>query len=277
MRLHRHAVLVRLDAVSSPFDPTRPTNSPSSASWRLHAGRLEIRRSQVWTGPILALAVLGIAMTSPLIAVGGPAGTLVARVVIHRMQHRRDARRRDRQVIDLVDRLGQQVRAGVSLAAAIERVLVAPSANSTEHVGEMQSVFVARFVSTRRALASGESMPVALARVDTADLASLDLLVAALVVLLRNGGPVAVALDRIGETLRAGIGARDEAAAQSGQAVASAGLLSVLPFAFAGVVALVEPNIADFYLSTWAGAGCLLAAGAASTVSWFWIDWAVHR
>ncbi len=277
MRLRRHTVLLRLDAVSSPLDSSRRVTTPSNTRWQLHAGRREARPSPVWSVAILVLAVLGIALGSPLIAIGGPAGTLVVRVVIGQTRHRRDARRQDRQVIDLVDRLGQQVRAGVSLAAAIERALVALPANSNEHSDERSAAFMGRFDSTRRALISGESMPVALSRVDAAGLASLDLLMAALVVLLKNGGPVAVALDRIGETLRAGVGARDEAAAQSGQAVASAGLLSVLPFAFAGVVALVEPSVADFYLSTWVGAGCLLAAGASSTVSWFWIDWAVHR
>ncbi len=70
----------------------------------------------------------------------------------------------------------------------------------------------------------------ALRRCRAPERSSLALLMTGLAVLLEHGGPAAVAVERLGDTIRSGIGARAEARAQAGQVLASATLLAVLPF-----------------------------------------------
>ncbi len=169
-------------------------------------------------------------------------------------------------MIDFVDRLTQHVRGGSSLAAAVEHELT-----------EVDTSLAPMVHPVRAAMSAGEGLGRALERVDSDQSTSLDLLGSSLRLLLDHGGPVAVSLDRVGETLRAGVVARDEAAAQAGQATASALLLAVLPMVFAVFVAVVEPAARTFYLTTWTGAGCVAGAGALSFAGWSWIDRLVHR
>ncbi len=115
-------------------------------------------------------------------------------------------------------------------------------------------------------------MSVALRRCPTPDRSGLGLLLTGLAVLLERGGPAAVAVERLADTLRVAIGARDEARAQASQALASATLLALLPFLFAVLVALADPDAARLYLHTWTGAFCGAAATVATAGSWWWID-----
>lgn len=221
---------------------------------------------------VVVLAIVGVLGGSPAVLVGGPSSIWVVHRVRDRRRHQRDRRRSDRSVIDLVDHLAQQLRGGRSLASAIELTI-----NTTDAISVSHPTLDVRLRPVRQALASGERLGRALERADVDGLVALELLLASVRLLLENGGPAAVSLDRVGETLRLGVAARDEAASQAGQATASALLLAALPLVFAVLIALAEPAVAELYLTSWTGAACIVSAGALSYWSWWWIDRVVHR
>lgn len=220
------------------------------------------------TGSLLAIfsCVSGLLLGSPVVMVLGPLVAWFVPMIVRRHRTRVVRDRSERLVIDVCEGIAQQLRAGNSLAASVTAAIESAPVPLDQ-----------RFEPVRRAMQAGAPPARALGRADTERLESLGLLATALAVLLDNGGPVVVAIDRIGETVRSGVEARAEAQAQTGQATASALLLAALPLPFAVVVGLIEPAAASLYLTSWTGALCLGFAAALSAAGWLWIDQAVHR
>ncbi len=250
---HRSAVRERFECASRDALTSNPANRMSH-------------------GPTIStlLAVLaatsGAVVGSPMLVVVVPLVVVVLERVGRRHRLHVARRRADRAVIDVADLIGLQLRGGASLAASVEVAL-----------GDIALELVHHVEPVRRARRSGEGLPAALGRAEADGLVSLELPMASLRLLLMNGRPAAVSVDRVADTLRAGVGSRDEAAASAGQATASAALLAALPMVFATIVAAAEPSVAVFYATTWTGAACLACAVLLSSLSWWWIDWAVHR
>ncbi len=232
---------------------TRPAVDPSDRAARRVAPIAVVVASAGWIG------------SSPVLLVVGPSLVIGAAATHRRRRRRADAHRVDLAVIEFVDRIGQGMRGGGSLAGsvldALDTMPDSPLRQRTE--------------PTRRALQAGETLRVSLSRAERGDQPSLELVVTALTVLLVMGGPAASALDRLSDTLRLAVGARDEARAQAGQASASAALLAALPVAFGAVVALAEPAAADFYARSWLGAACVGVAAALAASGWWWMEWVI--
>jgi tight adherence protein B len=85
-----------------------------------------------------------------------------------------------------------------------------------------------------------------------------------------SGAPLADVLDRLDTHLRAGERARATAEAQAAGALASAGLLAVMPVAGVGLGALVGISPTHVLLHTPIGAACLCAAVALQLVGLAW-------
>ncbi|MEZ5229114.1 MAG: type II secretion system F family protein [Acidimicrobiales bacterium] len=241
---------------------------------RAPAGRArhQSHRVDAWTAASISSVVAGMGLGSPLLVVVLPPALFAMRQARTQRAMRRNQRLLDRSVIEVIDRLAQQLRSGRSLAAAVSSLLA-----DIDHGADAGHGLGARLDACRRAHAAGANLGAALRRADVVGLPSLALLATSLRLMLANGGPVALSLDRVGETLRAGVAARDDAAAHAGQATASADLLTLLPVVFTAVVAAIEPAAAQLYLRSWTGAGCLAVAGLLSAASWWWIDRAVQR
>lgn len=253
-----------------------PQTTPNTFVPRAH--RRHVRRRLIDTGRpgvdtrpallvlVVAIVALGWIVSSPLLAVVGPPGFALAQAVRRRRQRRRETRAAELAVVALADQLAVRLRGGQSLAGAIRDALA--DAVETDLAGAVTGVV--------DALAAGEGLATALGRADTA-VPSLGLLVAALTVLVEQGGPAALALERFGDTLRAGVEGRAEARVQASQATASAALLAALPVVFGGGVAIAEPTAAAFYAHTWTGAACVATSSMLTLAGWHWIEWLTPR
>ncbi len=260
MMAQRSRVRRRLDGAGD-----APLPFESTSGDRFGAGQTAADRRPTWLLLVLFFVVVGVFVSSPVTSTAGPLGVVATKHIVERRRRRLSRCNDDRLVVALADHIAQQLRGGSSLAASVGQALSGPD-----------TAFPGRLGATRRAIQSGERLTSALRRVDADGLVSLGLLVTALRVLIANGGPAAVSIERVSEALRAGASARAELAAQSGQATASAVLLAALPFLFAVVVAMIEPAAATLYLSTWIGAACVCGAGLLSAAGWWWIDRAVN-
>lgn len=102
-------------------------------------------------------------------------------------------------------------------------------------------------------------------------LPGVHLVVAALALGFHTGGPQARSLDAVAFTLRDREAVRREAVALSSQARASAAVMVVMPVAFAGVAAAVDPRVAQVILTTPLGLACLAGGLLLDTVAALWM------
>jgi tight adherence protein B len=90
------------------------------------------------------------------------------------------------------------------------------------------------------------------------------------------GGPAAAPLDRTAATLHARAVERDERRTASAQARLSARVLTTLPIATLGVMALVEPSTRTA-VATPAGVTCLTAGATFNLAGWWWMRHVIAR
>ncbi len=232
----------------------------------------------MWRWPVDAMAVmpwlalpmfvvLGLWSSSPLAAVVGP---LLA--VIAAAEHRRRvgvdaARRLGRQYPVVVDRLVQRLQSGHSLHTVVAELDADPAEIST---------LLAPAARSLRAGTTLEEAVDVLAH-DRRNDRRLELLAATLGTLARNGGPAVPALQRLRFTLIGFVQAEDEAAAQAGQALASAALLTLAPGLFSVMVAAVDSDARRLYTREPIGAACVAAAVVLSYGGWRWMLRAVGQ
>jgi tight adherence protein B len=176
-------------------------------------------------------------------------------------RHRR-RRQRDAQLPDALDRLAAALRAGQAPGPA----LVAVAAEVPDPLGtELQSI--------ARRLTGGVSLADALDAWATRPTASDDVRLAAATITLGAGagGAVARAVDGVAATLRERGELAAEVRALATQARSSAAVLAVAPIGFSALVAMVEPAIVAFLLTTPVGLGCLAVGGALQAFGAAWM------
>ena len=210
----------------------------------------------------MALGAIGWGFGSPAVMVCGPLlGLLFARE--HRVRTRRRA---DRALLDglvaEIDRWSLSIRSGAGLVAAI----TGPPA-SDGAVGRASSALEPLLDRLRRRRPLVEAGAELLA----SPCPPVRLVAATVVALARSGGPVAPALMRLRHTLSAAAHDQRQRVAASAHATASAAMLGVVPVLFAVVAALLDRDLATFYLRAWGGAVCLAVAVGAGAVGWWWI------
>ncbi len=163
----------------------------------------------------------------------------------------------------LIDVMGQQVRSGASLHGAVMSAIEDPSVVALE--GELTVV--------ASAVNGGQSLESALFELgDRTDLVELSLLATSVGVLVAHGGPVAPAIERLGELVRSIEVARLDAQSHASQATASAVVMAALPVVFAVVVALIDRRMAAFYVQSTLGAVCVVIAAGLAAMGWLWMD-----
>lgn len=210
-----------------------------------------------------ALAVAGVMVGSPLVAVTGPiVAALLLGEVRRRRRWRADLARADALPV-AVDHLLQRLRAGSSLTRACQTLgpglagdLLGPLTNS---------------------LTQGQTLGRASRALGVDADPSVRLLATTLRLLAANGGPAVPALRRLRHTLIGRSHRHRRAQAQAASALSSAGLLVLAPAAFALVLAGIEPDLARFYLRDPVGAGCATGSVLLSALGWWWMHRLVGR
>ncbi len=217
-----------------------------------------------WEG--LALVPLAFALDSPLLALAGLVIWFLVPPAVRRHRQRADLAALEADLVAVIDELSQQVRSGSTVGASFQSVVARrPRAH-------------AELARVTAGVAAGRRLSVALDELSQAETRcseTVRLLAASLAVLSKSGGPVAPALERLADTLRARRGATVEATTQASQAVASAVLLAVLPIVFVLFLVAAEPDARTFYLSEVAGGLCVAAMLLCLLGGWFWTERAI--
>lgn len=209
----------------------------------------------------LAVGIAGVLVFGfDLLVVAATAGMLVV-VALRLLATRRlraQAQERRRQVVEICDALGAELRAGQPAVRALRRV-------AEEHPLLEQ---------VASAAALGSDVPVALDGAATRPgAAGLRMMAAAWRVADRSGAGLALVLDRIAGALRAEQAASVELAASLGPPRASAQLLAVLP-AFGLLLGVgLGGDPVGFLLHTLAGNLCLAAGCTLAAAGVWWVEW----
>ncbi len=170
--------------------------------------------------------------------------------------------RRDAQLPEALERVASAVRAGRSLGAALREV----ATGTQPPLGPELAVAAA-------ALDAGAAVEGAVEtwRATADPSGDLELAATALALGARAGGEVGRGCDRVAATLRERRELRGEARALATQARASAGLLTVAPLGFAGIVSMLEPGVLRFLLASPAGLACLLVGVTLDALGAIWM------
>lgn len=217
-----------------------------------------------WEG--LALIPIALVLNSPVVALAGLVAWWFVPAAFRRHRERAELALVESDLIAVVDQLSQQVRSGSTLGASF---LAAVSERPRAH-RELRSV-TAGVAAGRRLTDALDELPRPRAHPGE----SVRLLAASLAILSKSGGPVAPALERLAETLRARRAATAEATTQASQAVASAALLAALPVMFVVFLSIVEPAARSFYLTDVGGGLCAAAMLLCLIAGWFWTERAI--
>ncbi|HET7328669.1 MAG TPA: type II secretion system F family protein [Nocardioidaceae bacterium] len=209
-------------------------------------------------GVLAALAVVLVFGIDLLVVAATSALVVGAALRLVDSRHRRQqAQARRRQVVEVCDALGAELRAGQPNVRALRRV--ADEQPLVEQVA--------------RAAALGGDVPVALHAVaDRPGADGLRMIAAAWRVADCSGAGLALVLDRIAAALRAEQAASVEVAASLGPPRATAQMLAVLPvFGLLLGVGLGGDPV-GFLLQTWAGNLCLAAGSALAAAGLWWVE-----
>lgn len=180
---------------------------------------------------------------------------------------RRSASPGDLMVAQWCEDAARSLRAGATLAAALEdatgrREAMAPSIDPI-------------LAAVRRGRSLVEALATADARVvDPASATGLALTVVRSCADL--GGPAAVPLERVAATLRTRAAIADEQVAHSAQAQLSARVLTLVPIALLGLLVLTEPNVRGA-LATPPGYLAVILGAILNLVGWWWMQRIIGR
>lgn len=196
----------------------------------------------IWMSGTLAAAVLALSLAGwpalgCALAAGAAAGPLLLWSLRHRFEHRlRGA------VPDLLDDVSRELRAGGTVASALERV-----SRRTGPVGREVATVVRRH---QLGLTVSESLACwAGAHEATAAATAVSTAALALQVAVEAGGRSAAPLEALAGVLRDQAEAESEARAQAAQGRVSALLLGVLPVGSVVLSAVLDPDSADVLLT----------------------------
>lgn len=175
-----------------------------------------------------------------------------------RVRWRRRASVTDRDMAGWCEVAAREMRAGASLARAVERA------------SRMQSLAGAAFTPALDALRRGQPLTVAIERVDVERARPLGVVVPVLRACTELGGPAAPPLERAAATLHGRADADAERWAHSAQARLSAAVLTILPLGVLALLAAGEPSIRAS-LVTPPGMICVVAGGVLNAAGWWWM------
>ncbi len=217
-----------------------------------------------WEG--LALVPIAMVLNSPIVALAGLVVWWVLPSTVRRHRERAEQALLEAELIAVVDELSQQVRSGSTLGASFLSV-VAKRPRAHRALGGV----AAGVAGGRRLSESLDQLPQT--QIHPGEIVRL--LATSLAVVSKSGGPVAPALERLADTLRARRAAMAEATTQASQAVASAVLLAALPVLFVLVLIVVEPAARSFYLTDMGGGLCVAAMLLCLVGGWVWTERAI--
>lgn len=280
------AVAITSVAVALPHRPRRPRHprpvlpvAPGSHAHRPHHREHPheilmasvLRELHLDVDPATSLAVLRCAAAlggAVALLVAGPAAAALAGSVMlttprlaRRVLARRDATRRDDQLVPMLEHVAADLRAGSALGPAF----VAVARNARSPLGDDLRVVAAE-------IEHGAALGHALDRWGGRAPAGtpVHMVVAALTVAAEAGGEVARSVDRLATTLRERRDLRAEVRALATQARASAAVLVTAPLGFAALVAGIEPGAIAFLVASPVGLLCL---GAGLTLDALGATW----
>ncbi len=212
---------------------------------------------------VLGSVLAGLLFSMPLLVLPIPAAIALAFRQYRRRKRIRACAALKAQTPLMLDAAVQRLASGVSFSTSLVGAL-----RENPLIGKQPPVAAAV-----ASIDSGAGVAEALSHMSVdLDAEWARLLAATSAVLLESGGQGALALDRLADTLRGRNRASEEAAAQAGQATASAAVLGVLPLLFALVLGIVNGEARDLYITTWLGAGCLLIAIGLTALCWTIFD-----
>lgn len=275
------AITVTSVALAFPHRPRRPRPVPSLevgnrarrpdhpqeilvASVLREVG-LEVRPTTSLTALRWA-ATLGVALA--LLVGGVAAAALVGSVVLttprltRQVLARRNAARRDAQLVPMLERMAADLRAGATLAPAF----VAVARTTPAPLGEELRGIAAEI---QHGAALSQAVDRWGERAD--DGSPIRVVAAALTVATEAGGEVARSVDRLAATLRERRELRAEVRALATQARTSAAVLVVAPLGFAALVAGIEPGAVTFLVTSPVGLLCLSAGLALDALGATWM------
>ncbi len=169
----------------------------------------------------------------------------------------------------VVDTMTQELRSGSSLHA-----VCCTAAGIDRRVQDLLNP-MAQALARRRPLAEATAALAGHARGSGSP--ELVMLATALATVVDRGAPAVPALQRLRLGLMAGARAREQAAVQASQALASAALLAVAPALFTVVIVLADSDAAHLYLREPLGAVCVSVALIFSFAGWRWMDHSISR
>lgn len=194
--------------------------------------------------------VVGLAIASPLIVVMAPTMVIIWETRQRRAASKRASRDRAEKAIDQVDCIIQHLKGGHSLGRAVAQT----------------------YPPVAKAVSAGIGMGDSIDRIQAGQHPQIRLVAATLKLLMHRGGPAMESMERLSDTLRSARRVDLEVATQATQATASATALAALPVVFAVLLALVNRQMALFYLFDPLGAGCAWISAVISFAGWMWMQ-----
>lgn len=213
---------------------------------------------------IASVAALALAAVLRSVVVVVEGGLLI--VMVRRLQRlatqRRQRMRDERDLVAVIDDIAVGLRSGQSLGRAFLDAV---------DTADLPGDHPLRVCET--SVRSGRDLVDALSDLPTAQTdTALRSLIVVIRILAVSGGEAEPAVERTGDTLREGIASGEEMQTQARQAIASAVVLSAMPFVFGAMAAALHPELAAFYARSLAGAVCLVGATLLAWAGWEWID-----
>lgn len=167
----------------------------------------------------------------------------------------------DRELPELLETVARFLRSGSSLSVALRE--------ASDELGETLRRELAVVLA-----AADHGRPLAESFADWAKASrspARQMVAAAMVIAHIVGGGAAHTFDALASSLRARSSAQREAEVMAAQARASALVIGVAPFAFAMVIAAVDPSMVGAVVQSGAGRLCLLGGIACELTGLYWI------
>ena len=233
-----------LDTVTSAMTPMMSRSSHSGRlAEDLQKADLKLKSSE-WVLAVIGIGiVVGLLMAlrfgSPIAFIPCPIITYVLSGFFLKFRQRRRMRKFNAQLGDTIVLLSNALKAGHSFAQALSSV----AKNAAPPISE-------EFARATREIALGISVDDALNHmVERNKSEDFDLLVTAVQIQRVVGGNLAEILDTIAFTIRERIRIQGEIRTITAQARASGWIITILPFALAGILALISPGYFGPFLS----------------------------
>ncbi|MFW2381593.1 MAG: type II secretion system F family protein [Acidimicrobiales bacterium] len=218
------------------------------------SGRRWITALAASNGPLVAAGIIALVVISQWsVTVPAVGGVFVggAAMLVRSETRRRTHVRRLHELPVVVDILARRIAAGFTVASALDSL-----------TDEQRSIAGMAEVSAQ--IRSGQRVVEALSQ-------QSGLVGTALLVTETTGGTTAIAMERLADRLSSSTLDGRAAQSQSGQQLASAAVMSLLPPLVSVLYGLSDDRAANFYLQSPLGAVVITASLLLSGAGWFWM------